>query len=696
MKRNLLSITAVLAFAACNTTTTDGIYDDDPIGRLAGQVTDMNGQPLEGVGVNAGDLSAVTGADGTYLIDGVLPGDNLVVEFVLPGFAKNYQRAQLHSWETVGVDATLTEIDGFGFFDASAGGLIEVGDVAVDFDAGSIVDAAGNAFNGEVRVEITYLDPSTDDMKFAPGDLTALAFNRSNPDAKEAEEPAQLVSYGMADVSLYDENGDPLNVAEGSTAGVDFVVQNKDLDGNPLPDVYAIGAGDEQQTWSFDPTRGSWVEEGVGTVYNEMETIYEERDVTEEQDIIDDDPESATYGDVIGTETVVVGTEMVAVGEQETGRIRFSFEAEHFSWWNCDQGFVPSCATGRVVDMLGFPVRSAKLTAAGGQSTSTVYTDEDGYYVVSVMVGDTVNFTGSTQVGGRSWSDSSGGVFLYGYGSSSADCQPIEEIEIEVCRESGIVMTDNLEMHISGMESGQNGDQLRAWFWEPDGDPANCTNPWEELAEDECYVSNPKDYPEQFAPREVGLASNTRSVGDWLEMRTTRDTYHMNQDDIDGNPVYMFETIEVQPGDTDLITNDVDLRAGDVIRGQAPGSSNDYFGPIVNEEWMVIPEDVVLTNIAGPQGAISRSGGMDVRFEGQNNPDSMVVLVTSDPDEDGLLCKYADDGSIDLTAGDLGNLSPGWTSVSVYRPDFEWTTGPDGLPIRLQAFSGAVIEAELR
>ena len=87
---------------------------------------------------------------------------------------------------------------------------------------------------------------------------------------------------------------------------------------------------------------------------------------------------------------------------EEDGVISFQFEASHFSWWNCDQGFVPFRV--HILDITGFPVRGAEAICDGAQSFSTATTDDDGYFVCSVLVGDEVTFTATTVVDNRLWS----------------------------------------------------------------------------------------------------------------------------------------------------------------------------------------------------------------------------------------------------------------------------------------------------
>lgn len=633
-----LSALVILLSIGCNQAPSE-LYDGPAFGRVGGFVYDLSGEPLADVTVELQGVYAETDANGLYVLDGVTPGQDLVVSFIRPGFAKGYAVTNLISWETVHVDKTLMEIDGYATFPADVGGMVEVAGVQVTFSPNSIVDAAGQPYTGEVTVEITHIDPYTDEMNAAPGDLRALAF--STDGSKDVNTPSQLVSYGMSDITLYDEEGEPLQLEEGEVADVEMPITN-----GSLPQLYHLAPGARQQTWSYSPARGRWLEEGEGEVL-----------------------------------------------EDEDGNLRFSFEASHFSWWNCDQGFVPTCASGRVVDTIGFPVRGASLQARGNQSTSTVTTDEDGYYVVTVMTGDTVNFSGSTFVGNRSWSASQS-KYIDGEGSSAATCEPIPDITIEVCRESGVVMAENLELHVSGLDPEQNGDQLRAWFWEPAGDPWLCENPWDNLAEDDCMTTTPNDFPSHLDDQiPGGMDIRTKSAGNWIELDTSRDRYRLDKENINGDPRYFYETV-VMEDDGEVTFNDLDLRGGDVMGLRAPGNPSDYFGAMDESEFITMPTDVTLSNISGPQ-TVSRSSGMDVRTDNGGSDWGMLVLVTQNADSTSLVCRYNDDGSFRIGAEHLNQLDPSWASVSIYRPQFGWVAGPDGMPIRRQILSGSIVETDL-
>ena len=113
--------------------------------------------------------------------------------------------------------------------------------------------------------------------------------------------------------------------------------------------------------------------------------------------------------------------------------------------------------------MLDFPVRGAEVTCRGDQSTSVVTTDNQGYYVCSILVGDTVNFGASTFVGGRTWGNSTS-AFMDGEGSDSTTCEPIPTIKIDVCRIAGAINVQNVnsmtEEEVNNPEIIEKGLQI--------------------------------------------------------------------------------------------------------------------------------------------------------------------------------------------------------------------------------------------
>ncbi len=620
----------LLALIACSAPS--DIQPIDPIGRITGEVVDITGAPISGAEIEVDGILVVSDLSGSFVVDGVTPGDH-VVSFEAEGFASGYKRASLISWETVTVGVTLADVGGTVQFDATEGGLFVVDGVEIDIS--NLHYADGSTYSGMVTMDLTYLDPYSADMKYAPGDLGALSWDDSFGKDDEPTSPSQLVSNGMFNLELDDEDGEELE----ADISVSMPVSN-----GQLPDSYQLSEGDSVPLWIFDEAKGLWIESGAGTV------VWSDADQL----------------------------------------LLFEFDAANTpgAWYNCDQPIQWTCYSGIVRDVLGFPIRGALVQAQGGWTASESYTDENGYFEVRVAVGDTVSFSAHTAVGGKLWS-TNWSEYISGEGS----CEEPDNHDIPVCREAGIVMADNLELNISGIDAGDDGDQLRAWFWEPPGDPTRCQDFWQEIPLDSCVSTSPEDYPDSFKTRTVGIAYETRSAGPWVDVKTPRDTYRMDADTINDNPVYLWETLDIQ--NKELVRSPVDLRAGDVLRGSTPGNAQAYFGPIKNETWMTIPKAIDIDNVSGALGSRSRSSSLHLGFDSGNN-DYLLAFVTTDSNTDGLMCRIKDDGSLDIPAADLQTLPAGFASISIYRPQIDWAEGPDGLPIRLQALSGEIVEVELK
>ncbi len=654
--RTTAALSVLFLIAGCDTPaeSTYDIYDGPAFGQIGGQVVDLDGEPLADVSVTVQGVEVLTDADGMYLVDSMEPAEGIAVAFYKQGYAKGYSRADLISWETVNANSVLAEIDGTATFDAVTGGTIQVGEVTVQFPPGAIQYRDGASYDGTVTAEVTFIDPRTRELLAAPGDLRGVTLADQGA-GKDLFDGNQLVSYGMVDVTLTDageRDEETLDLKPGFAAEIDMPVEQ---DG--LAATYLMEAGAEQQTWSFDPETMAWTEEGLGEVW---EYVPEE----------DEEGEAGLY---------------------------FNFTATHFSWWNCDQGMVPTCAAGKVIDTLNFPVRGAEVTCAGGASTSTATTDADGNYVCSVLAGDTVNFSGSTYVANRNWTASRGAYFMDGEGSSAATCEPIPDIKIEVCREAGIVMADNLTAHYSAEDSA-DVDQLRAWFWDPPGTVSECADPWSSIGMDTCTTMVPADTPSHYPDMgSDGMPDDTKSVGSWFQVTGGAQPYTLDRELVDGRPVYVWDQQSFTSSDgvvdeSDITNEFVDFSGGDNLGATAPGDLSDNMGPISQNDLLTIPTDVELTGSNAGPVEVSAGQGLSFTMRSGSHPDGVMVFGIASKDDPALLCRFTDDGSVSIPGGSMSAMgATDYAGLGIYRTEVGWVAGPDGLPIRIQSFSGAVV-----
>ena len=220
----------------------DDVYEGPVHGKVSGLVTSIDGSPLSGVNVSAQDVPAVTSEDGTYTLLDMDPGENIVVQFSKEGYARNYTTATLHSWETAASNASLIEADGFVAIDSTTPSNVEVFGTKIRFLENSFFNSDGSQYTGEVTVQVTHVDPSTQEVWGAPTDLTAIGHSTpSDGRAKDVSNVSQLVSYGMVDVALFGSDGQELNISSDTPAFLEIPITNGDL-----PEVYQLTPGDTQ------------------------------------------------------------------------------------------------------------------------------------------------------------------------------------------------------------------------------------------------------------------------------------------------------------------------------------------------------------------------------------------------------------------------------------------------------------------
>jgi uncharacterized protein (TIGR02145 family) len=190
------------------------------------------------------------------------------------------------------------------------------------------------AYNGTVNVAIKHINPtSATFFEEMPGSLVGVDGNQSSV----------LTSYGMVAVELTDNSGQKLQIANGKTAEVRFVVPASLLSSAPAT----------IDLWSLDEVNGYWKKEGTATLVN---------------------------------------NEYVA-------------QVSHFSFWNCDvpSNFVN--IYGRILQgSNNFPVPSIKVTITSANfGTACDLTNCQGEYCGSVPKGEVLGITISTQCAGSNF-----------------------------------------------------------------------------------------------------------------------------------------------------------------------------------------------------------------------------------------------------------------------------------------------------
>ena len=619
-----LSLVSLLALTACGKSSETGQdtgiqLTQEAHGKVAGMVVDTEGNPIFGVSAVINGNAVITDMGGIFVIPDIEPSDRLLVSFIKDGYAKNYSYVSLESFETVNTNVTMLPITGEVTIDSSVDSEVSVEGSTLSFTAGSFVTASGGQYTGNVRVQVTNLNPHTADSLASPGDLSAISFSSDSGTAKTSSTPVQLVSYGMVDVSLFGDDDEVLNIEDNTPAIVEISISNGEL-----PEIYQLANGDEQIAWSFNPELGKWIEEDTGNVV------------------------------------------------ERNGELFFQFQATHFSWWNCDQGFVPSCASGRVVDMIDFPVRGAEVVCNGDQTTSKVTTDNRGYYVCDVMVGDNVTFGASTFVGGRTW-DNSTSLFMDGEGSDSTTCEPIPTIQIEVCRIAGSINVQNVNSMTEEDVAAINGDAVTAVFWEPPGDPEYCGTPWEEL--DGCIVGSSNEIHNEFPEGSIpGIPETAQSVGTYIEIHNNASVNRLERNYSEGLPVYVNKD-----------GHRPELEFGDMIDISAPGDYDSYFGSWDVSSVLVVPEESGF-EIGGGVHVIDGVTFFDIEYAGE------VTVSTAIVGESINICRVEND----RVAFDSSNLDQGFGGLGVSNIEEVFLEGPDGLPIRLSTFSGESVAIEVK
>ena len=269
-------------------------------GVVNGKVTDKSNYPVSNVKVSVGGQSSVTNDQGYFSISNVTAEDNALLTFSKNGSATTYKVTDVQVGNASFVETTISNVGNTGSISAASGGTVTTSDGgSVEIDANSIVDSQNNTYTGTAAVSVTTFDPSDENQLNAfPGEYQGISAQN---------ETVPLKSYGFMDITVADQNGQELQLAQGRTATISI----------PVP--YSMQTEAQNLTtcplWYFNPRTGTWHEQGQGT-YN------------------------PSLGCFVGN-------------------------VSHFSTWNYDIRYPAGYVSGRVIDSNGNPVQGANVRCWG-------------------------------------------------------------------------------------------------------------------------------------------------------------------------------------------------------------------------------------------------------------------------------------------------------------------------------------------
>lgn len=312
---------------------TDADTEPAPLATLSLNIFSIDGTPVESANVSLAQTNKATDANGKVSFEELDEG-RAVALIEAAGFAPANAVVDLVG----GVDSTRTvhllETGAPHPFDPTTDSEIYEDRVHVTIPANALEDANGDDYTGMAQALITPLNPSTEERAGMPGPLDGILEGDT--------EPTPMVSVFMANIQLQTDTGEPLSLKDGMSATLEFVLPDD------LQEDFAVG--DQIEGYWYDTAQGLWIQEGMG-------------------DVID-----STYA---------------------AGKKAWSFEASHFTWWNCDQPWYDKeCLQVSVIDeVTGDPVQGAAIYVEGVSYNGTSYggTGTSGTSCIDFKLGSTAN-----------------------------------------------------------------------------------------------------------------------------------------------------------------------------------------------------------------------------------------------------------------------------------------------------------------
>lgn len=213
-----------------------------------GTVVDHNRMPLAGVEVK--DIHngiAITNEFGYFEMEkAVIVRGRLLLTANAPGFFDK-THATLTDKEHTTLQIMMSQKN-VQTVSATAPSVIDMETASVQLPPNGFASTNGTPYTGNVEVNFAHYHPTNDyfELLMPGGDFEGVSANN---------EEVLLLSYGAMSVELFDEMGNELQLAEGQTATLQFLI----------PDEMLADAPATIPLWYYDEEIGKWQEEGFAT-----------------------------------------------------------------------------------------------------------------------------------------------------------------------------------------------------------------------------------------------------------------------------------------------------------------------------------------------------------------------------------------------------------------------------------------------
>ena len=252
--KNILYFTLLVFLVSCrddiDTLTVETI--EDPIiilveSGLKGQVVDEAGSPLPFAKITVNERVVTTNSNGRFEFKNIEVKKNggNVVSAKLEGYFEGISHSNFSAGSSSFVEITMIPKDTPLSLNAANGGTIVNDDnLSITFPQNALRTINNEIYNGNADVHSKWIDPTAENMaSIMPGALIATS---------EDGEALALASYGMLALEIEDDNGMPLELAEGQELDIELPIPNELLDEAP----------DEIPLWFFDIEEDQWVLKG--------------------------------------------------------------------------------------------------------------------------------------------------------------------------------------------------------------------------------------------------------------------------------------------------------------------------------------------------------------------------------------------------------------------------------------------------